>query len=272
MCRPCDIAWWTRGALAALALAVAAGPGMAAAPALESRPLGVPAASADRAAEPRDREAGGFGDALRTVLALATVLAAIGGLAYGVRRIGVANGGLMAALGPSGRAPSGVLSVLGRYPVGRGQTLVLLRLEGRVLLLCQTHGGRAGGGMSTLCEVTDPEEIAALVRKTAQADENSSAGRFRSSLRRAEDLFRAAEPGAARGPGMMADYPPPVRVRMESEDADTAEVRASLLAGRGDGTGGEAGPRGADGPRVDPSEALRRRLEALRGRAAGGAA
>lgn len=68
--------------------------------------------------------------------------------------------------------------MLGRYPVARGQTLALLRVDRRVLLLCQSSGG-----FSTLAEFTDPEEVASLLVKTRGEEGDSIAERFDGLLR-----------------------------------------------------------------------------------------
>ena len=102
------------------------------------------------------------------VLALAGVVAIIFIVGSLVRRFAPAAG-LMGALGPRGRAPSGVLEVLGRYPVSRHGLLVLIKVDRRVLLVSQT-GGRGGHRMETLTEITDPADVASLVAKTADRD------------------------------------------------------------------------------------------------------
>src|SRR5262249_34396680 len=82
------------------------------------------------------------GSTFQTIAALAGVVALILVLGVVVKRVARRGGGLLGALGPGGRAPSGLLEVLGRYPVGRGATLVLLKLDRRILLLCQGGGGK----------------------------------------------------------------------------------------------------------------------------------
>jgi hypothetical protein len=88
-----------------------------------------------------------------------------------------------------------VLEVLGRYPVGRGTTLVLLKLDRRVLLMSQSAGGRlgAGAGFTTLCEVTDPEEVASILVKTRDEEGSSMAERFRTLLKRSDAEISRAE-------------------------------------------------------------------------------
>ncbi len=119
--------------------------------------------------------------AVRTIGALTLVLSLIFGLRSLIQTASRRGNGLGMALGAGGRAPSGVLSVLGRYPVGKGATLVLLQLDRRVLLLSQT-----GAGFSTLCELTDPADVASVVAKTADDEGASLSRRFSSMLKRFE--------------------------------------------------------------------------------------
>lgn len=149
-----------------------------------------------------------------TIGPLALVLALIGVLAVLMRAWTKARGGLAGGgLGlwtrslASGRAPSGVLSVLGRFPMGSGLSLVLLKLDRRVLLVTQTKAGRFGGAsMSTLAEITDPDEVASLIAKCSAGEAAGEA--FRAALRAQQsesdihpaDLFAARQPLAEREP------------------------------------------------------------------------
>ncbi len=104
------------------------------------------------------------------------------GCAWVLRRAAKASGGLAGALGGAA-APSGILEVLGRYPLARGQTLILLRVDRRVLLLSQQAGLRGSGpGLSTLAELTDPGEVASILGKVHDAAGNSASSVFRSLL------------------------------------------------------------------------------------------
>ncbi|MEE9128882.1 MAG: flagellar biosynthetic protein FliO [Phycisphaerales bacterium] len=72
----------------------------------------------------------------------------------------------------TGGRPSGVLQVLARFPIGRGQHLVLLQLGRRIVLVHQTKNG-----MTTLSDVSDPDEVAQLLaRVDAGSSEKRSAG------------------------------------------------------------------------------------------------
>lgn len=149
--------------------------------AAESQPV-LPAAST-----PRKVGVGQVAGALGFVIAL--ILVVFKAIRQGAR----AKGGLIAAAGPGGRAPSGVLAVLGRYPLARGQTLLLLKLDRRVLLVAQTAGSRAGPALATLTEINDPEEVASIA---AKCEEQSRGGvRFKAELQRYEDEHAAGEAG-----------------------------------------------------------------------------
>lgn len=148
-----------------------------------SRPLGAPAPESRSIGSDRPASSLGIG---RTVGAIGVVAGlALAGWVV-VRCLARAQGGLAATLGPGGRAPSGVLEVLGRYPVGRAQTLVLLRVDRRVLLLSQTALGRLGTGstFATLCEVTDPEDVASILVKARDDDSRAASDRFSNLLSR----------------------------------------------------------------------------------------
>lgn len=157
----------------------------------EALPLGPPA---DTGAESRSSASGGA-DLVRMAAALITVVGLILLLWLAFRRFGGVSTGLIGQLGPGGRAPSGLMTVLGRYPVGRGQSLVILKLDRRILLLSQT-----GTGFSTLCEITDPDEVASILVKSRDEEGDSMASRFRSLLQSAERDESLAGSDAVRGP------------------------------------------------------------------------
>lgn len=123
----------------------------------------------------------GVGWWVQTGAALLLVVALIFAVKWGAQRLARRAGSVAWQMGPAGRAPSGVLEVLGRYPVARGQSLVLLRLDRRILLL-----GQSGAGFSMLSELTDPEEVASLLVKTRDDEGASMAARFNELLREME--------------------------------------------------------------------------------------
>ncbi|MEM1329327.1 MAG: flagellar biosynthetic protein FliO [Planctomycetota bacterium] len=160
-------------------------------PATESLPLGPGSAGGTPATSGRTPSAentgvspsSGIAELLRVGGALIVVIATIMGGAAVWKRIASKSGGLAGAMGPGGRAPSGVLEVLGRYPVGSGQTLVLLRMDKRVLLLAQCKGARGAITLSTLAELNEPDEVASLLLKTRDEEDTRVAARFEELLR-----------------------------------------------------------------------------------------
>jgi len=144
----------------------------------ESLPLGDPPTqvlAAEPGVEPVDRGTAfktTVGEVLRVGLPLLGVVALMIAIGVVVRRVGgpLAGGG----------RPSGVLEVLGRYPIARGQQLVLLRLVSRVVLLHQTRNG-----LSTLSEVTDADEVAVLLARVEAATRTGHPRRFHGLLARA---------------------------------------------------------------------------------------
>lgn len=76
------------------------------------------------------------------------------------------------------KRPSGVLEVLARYPIARGQHLVLLKLGHRIVLVNQSSSG-----MSTLSEIVDHDEVAALLAKVEAGSRGKKGKSFQLMLR-----------------------------------------------------------------------------------------
>lgn len=123
----------------------------------------------------------------RTAMALGGVLALIFALAHVFKKASGASGALSSKLGAGGDAPSGIVEVLGRYPLSRGHALVVMRFGRRVLLLSSERGTKKGAGvnMHTLCELTDPDEVAHLTSLVRDAKGESGAARFEQTLHEA---------------------------------------------------------------------------------------
>jgi flagellar protein FliO/FliZ len=122
-----------------------------------------------------------FGAALaKMLLALALVLALLGGLWWLARRFLPAQAG----------GPSGGMRVLGRLPLGPRKGLILVEVAGRVLVL-----GMSEQGLNLLTTLDDPEEVAGL----------SAAGRggFGRALKKAQNT---QAPGA-QAPGQAQSGP-----------------------------------------------------------------
>ena len=126
---------------------------------------------------------------------LALIVAIILGAAYFVRKLAKGDPGLVAALGAGGKSPSGVLEVLGRYPVSRTSSFILLRLDRRILLLNQSFG-KAGTGFSTLAELTDAEEVASILIKVNQGESKSMHSYLDVAMKQMENEQPAANDAA----------------------------------------------------------------------------
>lgn len=231
-----------------------------------SRPLGAPGAI-DTPQETRRVGASsssldGGGGVGRTVAALAGVLGMIVVIAAIIRKVSRQHGGLSGLVGPGGKAPSGVVYVLARYPLGGGQTLILLKIERRILLLCSGRGrGVSSPTMATLAEFTDPEDVASLVIKTRDQEGESISSRFRSLLGR----FDGAHQSAMTRPA--PESPSPTRSRVETSvrpmSVGFGEPAASMRSGHRVATK-QTARTSSVAPTDRAAEALRARLAAAR--------
>lgn len=122
---------------------------------------------------------------VRVVGSLAIVL----GLIFIVARVLRRWGG---SLGRAG-SPSGVVEVLARYPIGRGQQLMILKVARRVLLLHQT-----GTTVATLSEIVDPDEVAGVLARVEAGSRDRVAERFQGVLERFGAEHRAIERAGGR--------------------------------------------------------------------------
>ena len=235
------------------------------------RPLGAARTASNQSreatpgsAEPRQTASSSTGTLVQSLASLGMVLGLILALGAGLKRLMRSRGGIAGALGAMGASPSpaGILEVLGRYPLSRGTSLVLLKVDRRVLLLAQNSGGlrvRGGAPLPTaLCEITDPEDVASIMIKANEADGRSIGATFRQALAG----FERQHDGVieARSTGLLGRF-----IRRGS-GGDRAELLdESALGGEGDPLRLQAFERRA----ADPVGSLRSRLSELRG---GGAA
>jgi len=186
---------------------------------------------------------------LAVVLVLIAMLAGFVVLIARVRSKMGGGASLGASFGAGGRAPAGILEVLGRYPLARGLTLVLLKVDRRVLLLSQTRNGRLGGlSLSPICELDSPEDVASILLKVRDADSasltNKFASVFRSLDREAVDKVESVE--------VMTTIAPPENVPMRAKGVTHRPAMASAASAMTEQTGAET------------AASIRRRLDALR--------
>lgn len=109
-------------------------------------------------------------DVTKVIGALAIVVGLILLLKVFLRK----SGGFLAG---AGSRPSGVVEILAKYPVGRGQNIVLLKVARRIVLLHQT-----GSSMTTLSEMTDADEVAEVLARLEAGSTEREAERFRKTL------------------------------------------------------------------------------------------
>lgn len=215
----------------------------------ESLSLGQPGANAKaiRPVSPIKSADGAKGLFGQTVLPLLGVLALVVGAGAALRGIARRHGGLRATIGAGGRSPAGIIEVLGRYPVGRGVTLVLLKVDSRVLLLSQSAGGRFGAGasFSTLSEIREPEEVASILTRARDIEGDSLAERFRSMLGRFDRQMDSgtSQPAVtvpasnALWDGSRSDIPIIDLTRRESGRAGTLRKRITQVRTQKEGRG-----------------------------------
>jgi flagellar biogenesis protein FliO len=141
----------------------------------EHQPLGPARASTTPAQPPRAKAS-----IASTLGPLAGVVGLIVAAAWGFKRFARRSGSL--TFGAVGKSPAGIVSILGRYPISRGMSLVLLRVDRRVLVLAQTAG--RSPSMSTLCEISGEDDVASILAKAMSSD--GAAAAFRGMVSRAQ--------------------------------------------------------------------------------------
>ena len=175
----------------------------------------------------------------QTIIALGGVLLLIFGLAQFFKKLARSQGGLAGQIGAGGSAPSGILEVIGRYPISTGLTLVVLKFARRVLLVASNAGTRGkharNATMQTLCELTDPEDVASILLKSRSASGESIASSFERALQDADDftdesIYRYDEPVAAPTP-TRAPRSKPVRT-IATDAGDRAELWSTQNDGK----------------------------------------
>ena len=189
----------------------------------------------------------------QTIIALGGVLLLIFGVAQVFKRLARSQGGLAGKIGAGGNAPSGIIEVIGRYPITTGLTLVVLKFDRRVLLIASSSATRGkhakSASMQTLCELSDPEDVASILLKARSASGESIAHSFERALQDADDftdesIYRYDEPLHTTQRARTPRATPPRTITSDEGD------RAELWSG------------GADGQAA--AKVLRERLAAMR--------
>ncbi len=125
-----------------------------------------------------------FGEVLPTAAALGATILVIVLARSAVKRWG----GKLAA----GKRPSGLVEILARYPVARGQQIVLLKVGRRVIV---AHQGTQG--MQSLSEFSSAEDVADILARCEAGTRKTGEFSFDSLLRQSGKIFESAESRAA---------------------------------------------------------------------------
>ena len=110
------------------------------------------------------------------------------------------------------------IQVLARAPLSAKHRVVLLQVGRRLLVIGE---GSAAQPLNTLCEITDPDEAAALIGQI-RGEQSAGGKSFASLLNSATERFRSAE--AAPPPPQSADIDPLTKTQQEL-DGLTQRVR-----------------------------------------------
>lgn len=172
-------------------------------PVQERRPLGTEMVDVvDGRAEANDGFMPGIVEFARVGAALLGVVMLLLAMKFVLRRMG---GGL------SSKRPSGVVQIHARYPVARGQQIVIIQVGNRFIV---AHQG--SGEMRTLSEITGEDEVARL-KEALSGNESHADGNFQQELAEAaaaasdgvvdltrtprQPMVKAVRPGRLRSPG-----------------------------------------------------------------------
>jgi flagellar biogenesis protein FliO len=151
-------------------------------------------------------------DVRRILLALAVVIALICALKWLSKLFFPAA---------AGNRSSRAVQVLSRTVIGPKQQFLLLQVGKRVIVV-----GDSGNGMTALSEITDPEEIAALVGQVQEEKGDSISKAFGGLFSRAKQKFEpAAEPDSTAGrSGVVRD----ASVAADDDDEDQSSPQLAF--------------------------------------------
>jgi flagellar biogenesis protein FliO len=126
----------------------------------------------------------------------------------------------------TGRGQSRVVEVLSRSPLAPKQQVMLLRVGRRLIVV-----GDSGSQMNTLCEISDPDEVAGLVGQLRE-EKTMAAAAFGSLFGRFNRRYEApAEDREAGGAvSELRDEPREVEVASAQGELDGLRDRVRLLA------------------------------------------
>lgn len=147
----------------------------------------------------------------RVAGAMAIVIALIFLLRWGGQRLFNTTGAARAG---------GPVKVLSRSPLAPRQQIMLLQVGTRVIVVAES-----GSQMTSLCQITDSDEVAALIGQLHQEKAQSAGGAFGSLFRRAKDDIDAGVDSPEPHPELDATGSPATE---ENEDAAIQSTRDEL--------------------------------------------
>lgn len=122
-----------------------------------------------------------------------------------------------------GRRSSRAVEVLGRSPLSPKQQVMLLRVGRRLIVV-----GESGSQLSCLCDITDPDEVAALVGQLQEDKAALVSGAFGAVFRRSRGYFTPEEPPA--GAPALEDAEEQETVASAREELNGLRERVRMLA------------------------------------------
>ncbi|MFW6155204.1 MAG: FliO/MopB family protein [Planctomycetota bacterium] len=128
--------------------------------------------------------------------------------------------------GRTGGKATGVVEVLSRTAVGSRQSVMLLRVGPRVLVV-----GAGGETMNTLTEIDDPEQVSQLLGAVERARAGSLSGAFAGALKRQQGAWPADGEDDAFGAAAGPETSSPVRGAVDQMKTVLGRLRGGSRSG-----------------------------------------
>lgn len=189
--------------LAAVALPAGGAEAPTSRPAMEDMPIrrSAPAGS------PAERAGA---DAASSLWRMMAALGAVIGLIFALRWLS------QRVMGLGDTGASGTVKILARAAVSPRQQMLLVHVGRRLLLV-----GNSGASLNTLAQITDPDEVAAILGQIRQRHPAAAGGAFETALRGASAEYASDDAEPAEPSGQTADA-------ARNDAATTSRVREDL--------------------------------------------
>jgi flagellar biogenesis protein FliO len=117
----------------------------------------------------------------------------------------------------------GAMKILSRLAIAPKQQLLMIQVGRRIVIV-----GDAGGQMSPLSEITDPDEAAHLIGQIAEEKSNTSLKAFGSLFHRAEETLEEKFEESEQTPAAMPDSTPAADPAIEATRGEIDELSDKL--------------------------------------------